>query len=262
VEKATRKQFLKQEDAFLAAAGQGAKWVATHRTAVILTAAGLAVVIGGAAALVEHTQHKNALASQLLTEGQKILAAQVVPAQADPHADPPTYASDEEKWRAAKAQFDKVVDQAGGSGVADLARLYRADLTARLGDVEGAQKQLQALCDRLSPANALMFLAIERLAYLQEGAGNLDRAMATWGRLAGSEGRFYSDYATFHQARLLAQKGEVEKARGLYQSFAQRFKESPLRDRVRDRLAALPPPAAQDQGPKENVTPIPKAGSR
>lgn len=247
MEKVTRKQLLKQDDAFLSAAGEGAKWLSDHRKAVIAGVIALVVVIGGATAYIEYTGRKDAVASDLLTVGQRIMEAKVVPAtEADPKADPPTFASDEDKWKAARSCFDRIVDQAGGSGVANLARLYRADLTARLGDAESAKKQLQALCDRLSPDDAVLFLAVERLAYMQEAAGDLAGAIATWGRLAGQETRFYADYGVFHQARLWAAKGDVEKARGLFVSFSQRFKESSLRDRVRDRLALLPPAPPKD----------------
>ena len=114
----------------------------------------------------------------------------------------------------------------------------------------------------MSPDNAVFFLAVERLAYLHEAEGDLTGAIRSWSRLAGNENRFYADYATFHQARLWTQKGDVEKARSLYLSFSQRFKESPLRDRVRDRLATLPPPPAKEPAPINVVTSPVKAGNR
>ena len=64
-------------------------------------------------------------------------------------------------------------------GIADLARLRMAGIMQSGGDTEGARTILVKLVDGLSAGDSVYFLAVERLAYIQESKGEIDVAIAT-----------------------------------------------------------------------------------
>ena len=259
-DKLTRKELLKKDDAFLAAAGESAKWLTEHRTQVIAGSVAVVAVLLGIWGLVEYQGKRDHDASALFNRGLQLLDAAVLPpdskdAPKPDDADAPTFANDTDKLKAVRDQFQKVVDQAGSSGVATLALFVVADTNQKLGDKEAAERQFVALADRLAPKDSLHFLASERAAYLQEARGDTDGALKSLGRVANVQGGFYRDYATFHQARLYAAKGETERARNLFERIEKEFPESSVLDKARDRLNELP------SAPRADVAPPSESGS-
>ncbi len=247
-DKISRKELLKKEDAFIAAAGQGAVWVAANRRQVLVGAALVIAVIVGTWAVVETMHSRNQSASLEFQRGLELLGGQVLPegseTPADPTADPPTFASEKEQREAARAQFEKAVDIAGSKGVGALARFFVADLAERLGDAQAAEQGFVALTESLAPSESLYFLAVERAAYLREARGDQAGAQKLLDQLVRREGGFYRDFAIFHQARLWAASGEVDRARKALERVGEEFPTSPVAEVAKDRLAALPAPAA------------------
>ncbi len=257
--KITRKELLKQDDAFLAAAKGGARWMGTHRGQVVLAAVGAAVVILSTWAVVQYIEERDRTASRLYAEGVAMLDGTVgsTPPASDAPARP-HYASDQEKWTAARAQFQQVMDAAGNSGVGKLAAFYAADLDEKLGQRDEARRAFEALAANLSARDSLLFLAVERAALLAEAAGDVDGALNTWARVTQVDGAFYRDVATYHQARLYLIQGASERARGLLTQIEKDFPNSSVLEKVREQLAALggakseaeaPPPIAESKTP-------------
>lgn len=269
-DKITRKELLKKDDAFLAAAGQGAKWISTNRIQVIVGATVVVAVIAGTWAVVETMHRRDERASVLFQRGLELLGGQVLPPGSeetpDPEATTPTFADEKQKNEAVRAQFEKVRAEGGGSRVAALAGFFVADLSEKLGEKEKAEAQFGELASELAPTDNLYFLAVERAAYLQETRGDLDGALKALAKLANVEKGFYSDFATFHQARLYLDKGETERARNLLERIDRDFATSPVAEAARERLAGLAPkppaeaPPAGDAPPPEAPAP-PAPGS-
>ncbi|MBI3179795.1 MAG: tetratricopeptide repeat protein [Deltaproteobacteria bacterium] len=258
--KITRKELLKKDDAFLAAAKGGARWIGTHRGQVVLAVIAAAAVILSTWGVVQYIAERDSEASWLFAKALATLEGTVgeaSPALDDDRPARPHFASDQEKWAAARAQFQEVIDRAGTSGVSKLALFYAADLDEKLGKQEEAMQAFLRLVGELSPRDSLLFLAVERAALLQEAKGDVDAALNTLARLSNVEGSFYRDMATYHQARLYLAKGEVERARNLFTHIEKEFPNSSVIEKVREQLAALgeaksdamAPPMAESKTP-------------
>jgi tetratricopeptide (TPR) repeat protein len=202
-------------------------------------------VILGTWGTVEYVRSRDYEASLLFKRGIDLLDGEVLgvasEAEPDPEASEPTFGTDQEKWTAARDQFVRVTEEAGGSGVASLAGFLAADLDEKLGDLEAAEERFLSLAGDLGTSDSLYFLAVERAAYLQEARGNVDGALRTLSKLVNVESGFYSDSASFHQARLYLGKGENSRARNILQRIEEDFPASPILDEVRERLDSLGP---------------------
>lgn len=262
--KQSRKELLKQEDVFINAASSGIDWVTTHRNQVIAAVVGVFVLIAGVIGAAELMQSRESSASERFMKAMQLLEAEVIPEggekKADPAANPPTFASEKERNEAARAAFQAVVDGGGPAGVVELARFMGADLAEKLGDKEGAEKAFTALAGSVERGDALYVLSSERAAYLMENRGDTQGAMTVYERLR-SDG-FYADYATYHQARIHLAKGEVDKARELFERIKESFPESSVQSEVRQYLAELGPkpgaaaqPGQPEAGAPEQASP-------
>lgn len=236
--KISRKELLRQDDAFIQAANQSAEWLKENQTTI--TAVTVAVVIGILATWggIVYSSEQNRAASARLIEAFAVYDAVVVDESsgdtADPAAIPPTFSGDEAKWTAAREAFGALADTVGG-GLNEVVRFYEADLNQRLGAHDEAITGFGALAEELSATDSLYFLAVERLGYLQETQGKTAEAIATYQRLESKDG-FYADYAGFHQARLHLAGGNEGEARRLLERIEADFPKSSILPDVKNRL--------------------------
>jgi tetratricopeptide (TPR) repeat protein len=238
--KISRKELLKKDDAFIAAAGQSAKWAQDNKPKII--AAGVAgfVLILSLWGAFEYLHVRDVDASKAFQEAMAVMGAEVVSdADASTTSDERTFASDKEKWEEALHAFQKVQTAAGSSEVGKLARFYIGSLHEKLENKEAALEVFGALAESLSSEDELYFLAKERQAYLYEDLGQVEQALTAFTGLAQLKG-FYADYAGYHQARLLAAKGDVEKARNILQRLKNDYPESSLKDEIERHLKKIP----------------------
>lgn len=249
--KKSRKELLKTEDAFIVAASDSAAWLQKHR--VTLLSVGAVIVLTGAAAwgLMAHRQSTAHNAAELFAAGWKILNAEVVKTASDakPTAEPPTYATDKDKWTAARTQFEAAAERGGTQPIAQMARLMVVDLSDKLGDAPKAEQTLAVVRKDMKGDDPLAFLPAERVAYLREAQGDKDGAIAALQDIASNDKRFFSDYAQFHQARLYLAKGDTERARGLLEHVEKIFPQSAIAEDVKTKLDELGGKAAETGTP-------------
>lgn len=241
-EKKSRKELLKQQDTFIVAANQSATWIKGHRGSVVASGVGLLVVSVSLWAMLDHFDSRDRAASQLYAAA--LLLADASPSaggagagEAKPNV--PSFASKDEQWKAERDAFAKVVERAPGSGVANMARFYVADLSTKLGETDKAILAFDELASKLSEDDSLYFLAIERGADLREQKADLDGAIAEWQHLQGGSKRFYADRALYNLARLHHVKGDAQKARELLGRFEKEFTVSSLREDVEQLYAVV-----------------------
>jgi tetratricopeptide (TPR) repeat protein len=246
-DKKSRKELLKREDAFIHAAGQSAVWVKSHSALVVASSVAAIVAVAVVWGLIEYGQHEDARASELYFAATKLKEAPIVAAP-EAGATTPSFPSEADRDKATREAFQKVVDEAGHSGVANLARFFVADQDQKLGETDKALAGFLALADALSPQDNLYFLAVERAAYLKEEKGDVEGAMVTWRQLLGSEKRFYSDHALYEMARLHAGRGETDRARELLARLENEYKDSSLQEDVKQLFAVVGRPAAEPAG--------------
>lgn len=212
-QKQRRKELLKEEDAFIDAASQSIEWVDKHKNLVIFGTIGLASMVALAWGGVQINEQARSVGAASLRSALTVLAGEVVAdeATANPDGDPPTFVSDEARLKAGRAALGAVVDSGGSVGT--LAKFYAIDAMVELGEKERAVTELSALVKGLSANDSLYFLAVERLAFLQESIGQVEQAIASLEKLRAGTGSFYGDVAALEVARMHLAQGRTEQAR-------------------------------------------------
>ena len=234
--KVSRKELLREDDAFIQAASSSAEWLKENRAAVM--AAGIATVVAilGIWIGLLYVEDRDLEASQNLAAALAVFDGEVVEEGADPSATPPTFASEKAKWAAAKTAFEELATSSGK--LSPIGVFYLADIAEKSGDLVAAQEGFAEAIEVLAPGDTLYFLAVERLAYLQERSGKSADALATLEKIKSKDG-FYSDYTSFHRARIHLANGEKDKARTILERVQSDFPESSLKDDIKERLAVL-----------------------
>lgn len=234
--KQSRKELLREDDAFIQAANTGAEWFTENRTLVVGGILAIAVVVVAGVVTMGTLSASAAAAADDLAGAMAVYqGALVAESEADPAGDPPTFADESARDAAALEAFAPL---RGDAGPGLLATFYHASLSQKTGDLETAVAEFDSLLKNLSPKHNLYFLAIERGAYAREASGDIDGAMEMWGRINGTQA-FYADRAAFHRARLTEAKGDKQAAADLFAKLEAAFPESGVLESAKNRLARL-----------------------
>jgi tetratricopeptide (TPR) repeat protein len=211
----------------------------------------LAAVIGGVAVvLIAFSVYtwwdgkREAEATRLFGEVTRILEARIEPPKPEPAAPAPesdkdaklTYATLKERGEAALGVLDRIERDYGSTDVAEQAMLVKAGQLLDLGRFDEAAAAYQRVIDK---NGALRFLAAEGLGYALEAKGDLDGALAAFVKLQPDEKGFYRDQSLYHQARILAKKGDKAGALTLYKQILEKWPQSSLKTDVTNRVASL-----------------------
>lgn len=137
----------------------------------------------------------------------------------------------------AMPKFDGLVS--GKDAVADLSKLYLADLARRAQDHAKAETLYREYLKAAGPKDPLRFTATEGLGYALEAQGKLDEALAELTKLADIGDKAFADLALTHQARIKEAKGDKAGAAELYRALLDKHAESKYRDLAEQRLATL-----------------------
>jgi tetratricopeptide (TPR) repeat protein len=263
VTKQSRKELLKRDDAFLHAASDVTTWATKHSKPLVAGGVAVLLLVIVAWGAMHYMASRDRDASNIFAEGWRAINAEVVKpddAKKKDKVEPGqlTFASEKERWTAARDAFQQTVDKAGYRGVGALAAFFVGDLSDRLGERDKAEASFAALRRELSPNDNLYFLAAERQAYIKEAQGDRDAALEALKEVASDDKRFYADAAQFHQARLYLAKGDRDKARSMLQHIDKAFPSSSLSEDVKAKLeelggrdvAALDPAAPADANKK------------
>jgi tetratricopeptide (TPR) repeat protein len=232
----TRKD-MKEPDKFQQAATQAAGWVAARRRHLVL---GGAVVVAAVVLLAilsavntGREERAGAAAADLLaTVGGEISSVPL------PGLPGPVFPTEEARQRAVVEAARKVLAAHEGTGAARLAALALGDAHLRLREWEEARAAYERFLAAAPKDDSLRFGALEGIALVEEGKGNLDAAAQAYERL-GREAPAFADRADLERARVLAQAGKPDEARKLLQGFSDRHKQSLLGPESSERLARL-----------------------
>ena len=225
------------DDAFARAVSSSGKWLKNNMN--LVQYAVIAAVLGSAGYAVWHArattateQSSAALMAGVAADRGRVEAEPKK--EKDPTAeespDAPTFKTQEQRTDAAMAAYRKVVTQAKGSGTAILARLGEAGI---LLDKKAWDEALAAYREvKASPLAAadpdVKGRAIEGIAFAHEGKGDRDAALGALKELETvSAQKGFHELALYHQARLLAQKGDKTKAVELLKSANERLTQAP-----------------------------------
>jgi tetratricopeptide (TPR) repeat protein len=228
---------MKEPDKFQQAAGQAAGWLASRKRQVLLAGAAVLAVVVLVGAVLAFRQSRAAAAGEAVSRLLETAGATVsaVPLPGDPG---PFFPTDEARQRAVVAAADQVVADHGGTDAAALALLAKGDAHLKLREWDPARAAYERFLSAADRDHSLRFGAIEGLALVAEGQGNLDAAAEAYARLA-SEVPAFADRADLERARVLAQAGKTDEARTILSAFGERHKESLLVPQATERLARL-----------------------
>jgi hypothetical protein len=231
-----------------------AEKLAPYRTK-ILVAVGLVVVVFIGLAIRSYLGRKQEEKATLGFDAAMTAAnARVlgdIPADLQIPGEDPTalkFKTSQERSTATLAALDKLEADYAGTDVAKKALLVRAGVLYDLGRYDDA---LAAYRGSLSSASgALRYVAREGVALSIEAkalaekdaaarTAGLDKALAEYKLLQPDEKGYYHDVAVFHQARVLALKGDKDGAVKLYKQIVDTMPSSSVVGEARERLALL-----------------------
>jgi hypothetical protein len=232
-----RHKDLKEPDRFQVTATHAASWLASHRKPVY-AGLGALVALVAIVAIVSAVQtrreaHAGAAAGKLLENLSATVSSIPLPG-----ARGPFFPSEEAKQRAILASADAILAEYGGTGPAQLATLAKGDAHLALREWDPAAQAYEAYLAKAGKDDSLRFGALEGLALVAEGRGDLAAAAAGFERL-GREAPAYADRADLERARVLAAAGKVDEARKLLAAFPEAHPQSQLKAEAATRLARL-----------------------
>jgi tetratricopeptide (TPR) repeat protein len=219
------------------AAGEAASWLTSHRRQATLAGVGLVVVVVAGLVISWNSERKSAGSAALLSEVYRAAGGELSPVPL-PGLPGPFFASDAARQKAVVDAAAKVLAEYPGTKAATLASLAKGDAHLRLGELDAAASAYQAYLSSARANDSLRFSAMQGLALVAEGKGDVEGALSAWTRLGG-EVPSMADRADLERARLLAAANRPDEARKLLTGFGEVHKNSPLSGEAADRLARL-----------------------
>ncbi len=195
-------------------AGTG-RWLKTNFGALQWVFIGLVVAGVAYAAYDRHTIKRTEAASNELNKATQAERGRIT--GASPPNPTPVFKSAEERNDTALASYRKVTSSYPGSGAAILARLGEGGILLDKRNWDGA---LAAYRDVKGSALAkadptVRAAALEGIGLALEAKGDTDEALKTFHELEGTGVVGQKELGMYHQARILAAKGDVDKAKEL-----------------------------------------------
>ena len=142
------------------------------------------------------------------------------------------------RYREAASQLAGVADRWQSTPIGQIAALYAAQAEVQADNAEAANTRLRDVLSSGEPATYLRQQALVDLAFVLERKGDPAAAAEQYALAAGADGP-YTATAILGEARCREQAGEKEKARTLYERFAQEFSQAPEIELVHAKIAAL-----------------------
>jgi tetratricopeptide (TPR) repeat protein len=157
-------------------------WSAEHKTRLIAAGAVLVVIVAAAGAIWYYLNQQNQKASIDLTQAMRTLDTPVRPPNMPAQPDVPSFASSQERAKAAQKQFQAIVDKYPHTRGAEFARYFLGSTSVSLGDTAAAEKDYKAV---VSSGNAdLAALAKLALAGVYRDSGRTKDAIELYKQLA------------------------------------------------------------------------------
>lgn len=240
-EKLDRKQ-LKRPDEFQVVAGKAMEWIAAHQREAVFAVVALAVAALAAWGFTAWQASREAKAGGELAEALEI-ESRPVAGEGPSQPGQQTFASADERTKAALAALEKVRADHGGTAAAHTALAQIGFLKLRGGDAAGAQKDLQEFLGKTGTDHPLRIFALESLGYAFEAQGKFDDARAAFDKLreVGLPAR-----AEYQAARLSLVQGKPDAKQQLERVAKEYPKEEDVVREANERveLASLPPVTA------------------
>ena len=228
---------MKAPDRFQVAAARAAEWSAHNRKPVLVGVGALALVLGVGLGVSHLRSSRAEKAGGGLYRALDAADGQVSPVPL-PGVDRMVFKTDAERQRAVLEAAEAVRGRYGGTRSALTATLVAGDAHLALSEWDAAAAAFEEYLAAAPGDDPLRFAALDGLARVREGKGDLAGAAQAWER-AGREVPLYRDRAAIERARVLAGAGKTEEARTILRTFFEELKDSPLQAEAHERLARL-----------------------
>jgi TolA-binding protein len=137
-----------KHDRFAEATKETVSWAVEHRktliTAIVVAALALVLVLGGWGWL----ERQNRLASVQVGKAIRTYQTEIRPAGAAPQPNVPSFASAEERAKAAQAEFSAIAEKYGFTKNGRLASYFVGLTALELGDYAAAERRLKDVAER------------------------------------------------------------------------------------------------------------------
>jgi tetratricopeptide (TPR) repeat protein len=243
---------LKEPDEFLSFTVRALRWINQQKVALIAGALALAVVILGTFAWKWYALSKEKAASVAFIQAREILDARVIPRDdsAGTSASDGSFSSEDDKYRAAIAEFEQVAKSHSNSATAALATYYLAEYSRRIGDYDKAIENFKSYLKSEGPSGELAAFAVEGIAASLEAQGKDDQAVQQYKRLTESPFDMQPDRGLFHVARLEQKAGRNDEAVRLFNEIIEKYPKTTYMREIQDRLSVLEQPEAPKGTPE------------
>lgn len=232
--KYTRKQ-LKKPDEFITASMRAWQYAREQLPVVLTAAVAVAALVAGFWTWSHFADRRGMAATEIVSRALEIQHQMIIAgAKRQPPGEDgvPRFGSREEKLRAADEELSKLVKKGGRLGTKALA--LRAGVRYDAGRYrEALEDYRKALPDVDPPLKARLQ---ENIGYCHEALREWDKALEAFRKMPrDGDGKYL---ATYHEARILAKKGQTREAAKLFQEVISRGSPS-LQERAGDQLALL-----------------------
>ena len=209
----------------------------------------IAVMAAALIAVVVVRQQTQSRGQDLLGEAMVALNARVVPAGAQGPDNLPaaatlgaegTFATEEEKLRAALPKLEAAANAYPDSSAGITARYHLGGALAALGRHKDAIQAFQQVVERAGGDSLYGRMATLGMADAQARSGQLDQAITTWKELASRDAEELPVDAILMQlARAYVEQGNTEEARKTYTQIVDQHPDSPYTPEAREELENL-----------------------
>jgi predicted negative regulator of RcsB-dependent stress response len=142
------------------------------------------------------------------------------------------------RYAEAASQLAGVADRWQSTPIGHIAALYAGEAEAKANNVDAASTRLRDVVAAGQPPPYLRQQALVALGSVLERKGDVAAAAEQYAQAASAEGP-YTATALLGEARCRDQAGEKDKARTLYERFAQEFSQAPEIEVVQAKITAL-----------------------
>jgi len=233
---------LKEPDEFLSFTAKALGWLNAQKVILLIGVAAIGLTILGSYIWQWHIESIEKKASRAFIEAKEILNAPVIPKieGMETAVIEGTYSSDDEKYKTAIKEFEKVILNHGSSATSVLAVYFIGESYLRLGEYDKAIENLKEYLTRDGEHGELAAFAMEGIAASLEALGKDADAKEQYRRLTQAPLDIEPDRGLYHIARLEQKAGKAAQAVRLFNEILEKHPQTAFRQEIQDRLNQLP----------------------
>lgn len=230
----TRRQL--KQDRFAATATEAVSWTVEHRDKLIVGGIIVAVVVAIALGVWWYVQSREASANEALAQAIATYNAPVGPASQAPQG-AKTFATTQERAKAAREEFRSVADKYGSTNSGKLARYFVGLTDIDLNDNQAAEKDLKDVISSGKPD--VVSLAKMALASLYRSEGKDQQAIQLYKEVADNPTNATPKVVAQLQMAETYEAKDPQNARIVYQEIQKEAPNSAAAQVAQDKLATM-----------------------